>query len=227
MGLPLTPPAPLKNVSPELRRSLQERVERNLITLVTRLSPSRFYHESAPLHHLRDALGTPGIGASLDAEGKDILAAYYDSVPLTTYSDYAPYVARFIPAPDTHAVSRVADVRHLLAPGLPAYVAYSSGTTGSAAKYFLKYPSTVYKPARWDTPEAASRHNKLTCNLACIRLSKVVRLLDDADLGEKEHNDVCIPVAQVSAGGLRTYLGIGPTEDAHLANHQGKTIILT
>ena len=214
MNPPSNPPTPLRELTPELRESVKSRAEQNLAALVKKLSVSVFYHESAPLKSLRESLGTRGIGTPLDVDERNILQYFYSSVPFTGYDDYYPYVSRLFkkePQP-----CHVMDISNLLAPGLPSFVAHSSGTSGAGAKYFFKYPNAMYKPVSWESAEAGARLGNIKiCNFTCLSLRELVRVSGDGN--EVVH----IPVSLVSAGGYRTFLGISPTDDAYLIDKKG------
>lgn len=205
------PPTPLRELTPELRESVKNRAEHNLAALVKKLSVSVFYHESAPLKSLRENLGTRGIGTPLDVDKSNILQHFYSSVPFTGYDDYYLYVSRLFKKDP-----QVTDISNLLAPGLPSFVAHSSGTSGAGAKYFFKYPNPLYKPVDWESAEAGVRMGNIKiCNFTCLTLRELVRVAGDGN--EAVH----IPVSLVSAGGFRTFLGISPTDDAYLIDKKG------
>ncbi|KAI9573262.1 GH3 auxin-responsive promoter [Boletus coccyginus] len=71
----------------------------------------------------------------VDGMNDDILSQLFQrTVQFTTYDSYAPLIARFFEKP-----CKASAVSHLLAPGLPDFLAISSSTSGGRAKFFPKY----------------------------------------------------------------------------------------
>ena len=58
-------------------------------------------------------------------------------IPLTDYESYCPFVTKFLDRP-----SKLSEVQHLLAPGLPTFICISSSTSSNEPKRFPKYPRT-------------------------------------------------------------------------------------
>jgi len=150
---------------------VKKRVEKNLCGIIAILSGTVFYHDSSVLGPLRLALGAAGVGKPLtitDLEQGELQAIqqFTTFVPFTTYDDYLPYLSKVAEA----SLLRVSDVRDLLAPGLPTFIAHSSGTSGAGAKYFLKYPNLRYLGPRWDQPGA---HKITMSGINAIRLNSV------------------------------------------------------
>ena len=75
------------------------------------------------------------ISGLIDGMSDDILSqSFQKSVQFTTYDSYAPLIARFFEKP-----CKASAVLHLLAPGLPDFLAISSSTSGGRPKFFPKY----------------------------------------------------------------------------------------
>jgi len=75
------------------------------------------------------------ISGLVDGMDDDILSqSFQKSVQFTTYDSYASLIAKFLEKP-----CKASAVLHLLAPGLPDFLAISSSTSGSRPKYFPKY----------------------------------------------------------------------------------------
>jgi hypothetical protein len=212
MSVAFNPPAPVPVLSPDVKASVKQRVEKNLCRIIAKLSGTVFYHDSSVLSFLRSALGDAGAGKPLNIAEQGELQAiqqFKTSVPFTTYDDYFPYVSKAVEA----SPLRSSDVCDLLAPGLPAFIAHSSGTSGAAAKYFLKYPNPRYVGPRWDQPGA---HKITMSGINAIRLNSVTDVVDEGGALVQE-----IPVTTISSGGLRLYMGIGPRDDDKIVSEKG------
>jgi hypothetical protein len=189
---------------------VKQRVEKNLCDIIAKLSGTVFYGDSPVLGSLRSVLGEAGAGNPLViAEGGEpqfVIQQFHASVPFTTYDDYVPYVSKVAESSPV----RLSDVRDLLAPGLPIFVAHSSGTSGGGVKYFLKYPNPRYVGPRWDQ---LSIHMS---GISAVCLNSVTGVVDsDGGLVQE------IPITTISSGGLRTYMGIGPRDDDKIVSEKG------
>ncbi|KAH7903872.1 hypothetical protein BJ138DRAFT_68216, partial [Hygrophoropsis aurantiaca] len=120
---------PITILSPELQIRLKERTEGLLNKIIHTNLQTRFVQEFDGLRVFRDA-----IELLKDRSAHETWECYRDSVPLTNYSTYEPFISRFLEEP-----CREEDVKDLLSPGLPFFIAKSSGTSGKAAKLFPKY----------------------------------------------------------------------------------------
>lgn len=203
MNVPFNPPAPISGLTPELTAAVKERVENNLSSLLDKLSKTVFYKKSSALAAVRDA-GDP----SLVNDDGQLLQRFYRDMPFTSYDDYSSYVSRFFTQPCLQS-----DVGDLLAPGLPVFLAHTSGTSGSAPKYFPKYPNPLYAPSPWNSPDAPRIS---MCGFNAIRLNKLVEIVDDNGQVVED-----LPVTNVSNGGMRQYLGIGPKDDEKIIDEKG------
>ena len=207
MNVPFNPPSPILDLSDsELRNAVKDRTEKNLLCLLDKLSSTVFYKQSSALAALRDAKESR-------ANGDGELQHFFSTVPFTSYDDYSPFVSRFFAQPCGKSA-----VDNLLAPGLPLFLAHTSGTSGSAPKYFPKYPSPQFTRSPWNSPDAP----KISmCGFNSLRISRLVEIVDDdkqlvADL----------PVTIISSGGLRYYLGIEPRDDDKILDQKGSYITI-
>ncbi|KAI6106200.1 GH3 auxin-responsive promoter [Pisolithus croceorrhizus] len=185
------PPAPITSLTPELVQRLREQALDVLSYLVKTNSTTTYFKESGVLPQFRAALRfSDGNQLDLDYSGKELFEIYHDNVGLSVYEDYLPVISRFFEQP-CHESS----VENLMAPGLPVFIAHSSGTSGGAAKYFPKYRH----------PEHMSRAMAETVRLAnpqsnnagknCITFSLAYRqvitpLDEDGDI--VKHIPVCL-----------------------------------
>ncbi|KAH7911270.1 GH3 auxin-responsive promoter-domain-containing protein [Hygrophoropsis aurantiaca] len=120
---------PLVALSPELQILLKEHNESLLNNIINTNLQTRFVQEYDGLREFRDA-----IELLKDRSAHEAWECYRDSIPITDYSAYDPFISRFLEEP-----CKEEDVKDLLSPGLPVYLALSSGTSGKAAKLFPKY----------------------------------------------------------------------------------------
>jgi hypothetical protein len=206
MNPAINPPAPLQTLTPELASSLKERTQSTLSTIISRNKNTKFFHEAPLLPAFRDALSV---------DQTVVLDTFYKLVPLSTYAAYQPFVSRFFTSSSTsnrnsttNAVTST-DAADLLSPGLPEFIAHSSGTTGGALKHFPKYKHEQYKPT---TQVSASQLTMTICGINSLRLSKVLDVVEDQDDGSRI-TIKRIPVCLMSSGGMREYLGITVDDD--------------
>ena len=171
---------------------MKQRVEKNLCKIITKLSGTVFYSDSPVLSSLRSVLGDAGPGRLLFIAEEDephAIQQFHASVPFTIYDDYLPYVSKVAKSSPV----RFSDVRDLLTPGLPAFVAHSSGTSGVGQKYFLKYPNRRYIGPRWDQPAV---HKIMMSGINAARLNSVTGVVDsDGGLVME------FPITTISSGG--------------------------
>lgn len=74
---------------------------------------------------------------------QDLVQRFYETVPLSLYDAYQPFVSRFFdksPCPSSA-------VRDLLSPGFPDFIARTSGTSESTFKLFPWYPENFHRPS--------------------------------------------------------------------------------
>ena len=196
----------------DLKERLEKRTKANLFQILSKLSGAIFFQEAPALVALRKVLGdayTPlSPGGSENHEL--IYSNFLSHVPLTTYEDYQPFVARFL---DNNKSPRLSDVNNLLAPGLPAFIAHSSGTSGGHLKHFLKYPNPGRLVRRWDSPDVPGFKS---CSFSLLNVDRLIKIVDDDGKTVED-----IPVSIATAGGTRLGLGIGPMDDAKIIDKKG------
>ena len=149
MNIPSNPPQPILALTPDLKERLEKRTKTNLLQILSKLSGSIFFQEAPALAALRN------VPDSSDNDEELLLYNNFLShVPLTTYEDYQPFVARFFDNNNNNNKPlRLSDVNNLLSPGLPTFIAHTSGTSGGHIKHFLKYPKNpgrLRQQQRWD-----------------------------------------------------------------------------
>lgn len=204
----------LKSLTPELSQKLQERNEAILFDLVTTNSETTYFREAPLLEELRRALATGRQEPSdpVDKWGElSLVKIFSRSVPLSNYSDYHPFISRFTQTPCYES-----SVTDLLAPGLPEFIATSSGTSGTA-KYFPKYTLTgphrdlMVQPARSPKP---MRNGGTTCAIVSLRHSRILDIIQeegDGDVIKKR-----ITFSLVSSGACRMQMGWDTQNDQKL-----------
>ncbi|KAF9238196.1 GH3 auxin-responsive promoter [Melanogaster broomeanus] len=146
---------------------------------------------------------------------------YRSTVPTMTYEEYRPFIARFqeFVEPDVVPISKV---NNLFAPGLPAFVAHSSGTSGGLPKWFAKYG---LHPNGKRTCCAVMENvgPKISDGTICAigsYLSKKVLMLTDPN-GETVTR---IPVCPVSTGTARVHSGREVSRDRSLRLLKGPNL---
>ena len=210
MNTPHNPPQPLLALTPELKESLEKRTKSKLLQIICKISGTTFFQEAPALLPLRDALGDAYLPRLSDgSENHELIYKFLSFVPLTTYDDYQPFVARFM----DNQVPRLSDVDNLLSPGLPAFVAHTSGTSGGPPKFFLKYPDSRYRGMQWFGPDAPGIKH---CVFIMINLNRWTAIVDDE--GNPIQN---IPVTVLSTGSIRVGLAPGPMDEAKIIGDKG------
>ncbi|KAF9238202.1 GH3 auxin-responsive promoter [Melanogaster broomeanus] len=134
-------------------------------------------------------------------------------VPVMTYEEYRPFIARFqeFVEPDVVPISKV---NNLFAPGLPAFIAHSSGTSGGLPKWFAKY-GLHPNGKRTCCAVMGNVRPKISNGTLCVissLLSKKVLMLTDPS-GETV---IRIPVCPVSTGTARIHSGREVSSDRSL-----------
>ncbi|EIW81168.1 hypothetical protein CONPUDRAFT_82204 [Coniophora puteana RWD-64-598 SS2] len=193
-------PTPITELTPELAESLRKRSHTVLSYLVATNSKSIFFNEYEPLAAFRDALD----GQVPD----DVDDLFSKTVELSEYNDYLPFVDRFF-----QKDVKVADVENLMAPGLPYFIAHSSGTSGGKTKHFPKYQHPKHMSTSTAQTMAASNPTSKTGGKNCVVYSlgymDVVKPLDEN--GEvAKHITVCL----MSSGTIRMHTGMDQPRDA-------------
>ncbi|KAG0708382.1 hypothetical protein DFH29DRAFT_779542, partial [Suillus ampliporus] len=114
---------PLKSLTPELLIQLKERSEKFLFEIISTNRKSKFCQTADELSIFRHAVKT------FHEDEQECLRNFRKLVPLTSYDTYEPFLARFFNEP-----CQESEVIDLFAPGFPAFLAVSSGTSGKAPK---------------------------------------------------------------------------------------------
>ena len=97
MNIPTNPPQPLLALTSDLKERSEKRTKTNLFQILSKLSGTIFFQESPALVTLRDALGGAHTRLLPDgSENHEFLHNFLSHVPLTTYEDCQPLVARFL-----------------------------------------------------------------------------------------------------------------------------------
>ncbi|KAH7906351.1 GH3 auxin-responsive promoter, partial [Hygrophoropsis aurantiaca] len=172
---------PLATLSPNLQIQLKEHTEGVLNKIINTNLQSRFVQEFGGLREFRDA-----IKQLKHCSAHDAWECYRDSVPLTNYDSYEPFISRFLAEP-----CREEDVKDLLSPGLPFFIAKSSGTSGKAAKLFPKYRHFT------GAPISCNRFTAKTCHILPMTYLRVIDVL------RKEENPTKVIVTTVTSGMMR------------------------
>ncbi|KAI5990146.1 GH3 auxin-responsive promoter [Pisolithus albus] len=180
---------PLSTLSPELKAALQERTERCLRDIVGANITTHYGISVPSLSLFRQAI----VGKDVK-EDPTVVIDFRQTVPLTDYGCYSPFIAKFFCHP-----RRQSELENLLAPGLPNYIAKSSSTTGNRPKLLPKYPR------RWSaTPSSFAKRLHLASSGKAVHMfSLALRGLLDI-VGEDGEVMKKIPVCIGSCGGTRT-----------------------
>ncbi|KAF8888224.1 GH3 auxin-responsive promoter [Infundibulicybe gibba] len=208
MTPPTTTPV-LQTLSAQQVEGLKQRISGALSYIVNTNSLTTYFRNAPLLARYRTELqldathdlaavpgtSTPGVN----------LGTFSKSVPLSTYEDYRPYISRFMETPCLQS-----SVDSLLAPGFPAFIATSSGTSGGSAKYFPKY----MHPMKWTVSSMAASTPEVDgptkCAMFSLRYTHTLDILDGQGAAKK------IPFSFVAAGTLRNYHEWGIEDDAEL-----------
>ncbi|KAF9219104.1 hypothetical protein BS17DRAFT_761510 [Gyrodon lividus] len=196
---------------PRFAATVKERSLRSFLEILNANTITTFFQEAPNLRAFREALvrdNTEPLFA--DDSSYDL---YRRTVPVMTYEEYRPFVLRFqeFVEPDVVPVSKVTN---LFAPGIPAFIAHSSGTSGGLPKWFAKYglhPNgrrtccAIVEKVRPKTTDGT------LCVISSLLTKKVLTLA--ASNGEPV---VRIPVCPVSTGTARVHSGRGVLNDRYL-----------
>jgi len=212
-NIPHSPPPPLLALTPELKENSEKQAKATLFQILTKLIGTIFFHEAPALATLRDTLGNVYSLLHDGSENYELLLKFFSCVPLTTYEDYQPFVARLL---DTE-FPRLSGVNNLLSPGLPAFIVHTSGTSGGGFKYFPKYPDSSITGQHWNSPAAPGY--KL-CRFTILNLIHRRQVLDDDG-----HVIRDISVSISPTGTMRFRLGIGPMDDAKIIDKKGNFLL--
>ncbi|KAG1733279.1 GH3 auxin-responsive promoter [Suillus lakei] len=181
-------PLELKSLTPELLSQLKERYDKFLLEIISANWKCKFCQTTDELSIFRNAAET------LHEDEQRFLRSFRELVPLTVYDDYRPFVARFFDTP-----CQESEVVDLFAPGLPAFIAASSATSGKAPKYFAKYKAPKFAPSTAQTQSLYTYH---------IMYREVLNVFrGDRDIARK------LIVTTARSGLLRMHMGWEPEGD--------------
>ena len=127
------PPHLLLSNPPLLSEQLRRKTNELRSSIVRANCNTQFAQTSPELTEFRHA--TAGLNDGMDDDIR-LSETFRETVHLTTYDSYAPFLARFFETP-----CKACDINNLFAPGLPDYIAGSSSTSGGRPKTFPKYGS--------------------------------------------------------------------------------------
>ncbi|KAH7909002.1 GH3 auxin-responsive promoter, partial [Hygrophoropsis aurantiaca] len=184
---------PITILSPELQIQLKEHTEGALKEIITTNLQTRFLQEFDGLREFRDA-----IELLKDRSAHETWECFRDSVPLTYYDAYEPFISRFLAEP-----CKEEDVKDLLSPGLPFFIALSSGTSGKAAKLFPKYHHYV---------DAASSRKSATAK-GCHILSMTYFRVVDVLRYEEPEKPTRVIITTATSGMMRMQHDLGIEKD--------------
>ncbi|KAF8838067.1 hypothetical protein BDN67DRAFT_972102 [Paxillus ammoniavirescens] len=196
------PSPPDSVLLPHFAASVKERSLRSFLNILKANSITTFYRETPNLKAFREALVREETVVSLADD--TLYNLYRSTVPAMTYEEYRPFVARFqeFVEPDVVPASKV---MNLFAPGLPAFIAHSSGTSSGLPKWFAKYG--LHPNGKQSCCAIIENvRPKITKGSLCVissLLTKKILTLASAD-GEPV---VRIPVCPVSTGTARVHSG--------------------
>jgi len=179
-------------LTPQLKDDLLHRSNRTLLDILKANKSTTFCHEATSLSGFHNI-----VAGAFDMSDSTLLELYKSNVPLTDYEDYRPFVDRFfVQGPESCQAKAVTD---LLAPGLPLFLAKTSGTSGSPSKNFPKYDHPIYRNA---LPGSVIGNELMTCSLTTLRVTETIEL--------RGTDGVCraLPIASITVGGTMIRLGI-------------------
>ncbi|KAI6140881.1 hypothetical protein BKA82DRAFT_824165 [Pisolithus tinctorius] len=188
------PPAPITSLTPELVERLRGQALDVLLYLVKTNSATTYFKESNVLPQFRAALNLTDGGNQIDALDypvEELFEIYHNNVGLSVYEDYLPVISRFF-----EPTCNKSSVDNLMAPGLPIFIAHSSGTSGGAAKYFPKYrhpdhmSRAMAESVRLANPQSKNGTGK-NCIMFSLAYRQVVTPLDE-DGDVIKHIPVCL-----------------------------------
>ena len=195
------PPPPLQSLTSEQKLTLQERMESVLIRLMQMNSHTIFFREAPLFSAFRDRLGYNCSSNSKAGDpnplepGRDFVQCFRETIPLTLYDAYEPFVSRFF-----ENSPRSSSVRDLLSPGFPEFIAQTSGTSGSTVKSFPRYPMAqnghyIPKGIRF-------------CGFSSLRVSGAVKIVNEDGALQRE-----LPVTIIGSGMMRKRMGVELKDD--------------
>ncbi|KAF8888220.1 GH3 auxin-responsive promoter [Infundibulicybe gibba] len=189
----------LQTLSAQHVEQLKRRVCGTLSYIVNTNSNTTYFRNAPLLSRYRTELRLdPALAQGTSAPEVD-LNTFTGSVPLSTYEDYRSYISRFMENPCLQS-----SVDSLLAPGLPTFIATSSGTSGSSAKYFPKYahPRNIDQALVTSMVAGVPEVDGPTrCIVFSLRYTHILDVLDGQEVVKK------IPFSLGTAGTFRNQNG--------------------
>lgn len=196
------PPRPISSLTAELVGSLKERTQEVLSYLVKTNSISTYFKDATSLSAFRDVLGLTSQG-QLDSEllskPDELFGAYHNSVSLSDYSDYQPFISRFFEEP-----CKTSAVENLMAPGMPFFIVHSACTSGATPKSYPKYRHPEHMSTSTSHVMKASNPVSKNGGKNCIVYSLVSRQVVTA-LDADGQVDRRMPVCIMSTGTVRMF----------------------
>ncbi|KAF8647396.1 hypothetical protein AX16_006738 [Volvariella volvacea WC 439] len=209
MTLTSVPPKPSRNLSQQQVQQLRSRAEEVLQYLVETNSNTIYFRESDHLSKLRTNLAAP----HKSRKGARLLTTYASSVEFSTYDTYLPFIQRFVPTSSETGHSVVhrdeSELSNVFAPGLPTFVAISSGTSGKGPKYFPKYehPATMSQATSsviHDSNPKPLHEGGSNCVMFDLKYRQLIQVGGDEQEGQRRRR---IPISQMSSGTFRRHSG--------------------
>ncbi|OJA21412.1 hypothetical protein AZE42_01925 [Rhizopogon vesiculosus] len=197
----MSPPASdlLDSLPVQLSQQLQEHVNQALLEITRPNSASQFAQNAPVLAKFREAIAQ---GDSKD--DIEFMRQFRALVPITSYEPYQPFVAKFFAEP-----CREIDVNDLFAPGLPCFLAISSGTSGKEPKLFPRYrPLPQYSHHRIPTIPSSEGTIFAPSSLKLSKYSKTLKIY--CEDGQSSHNLV---VCSVRTGYIRVQMNWDAEDD--------------
>ncbi|KIJ64579.1 hypothetical protein HYDPIDRAFT_111943 [Hydnomerulius pinastri MD-312] len=195
------PPVPIATLTPELVDSLHKRTQAVLSYLVQTNSVSAYFKQSDVLSDFRNALSLTEdrhMGA-VQSNPETLFQTYHENVALSVYEHYLPFVSRLFEQP-----CKSSAVENLMAPGLPYFIAHSSGTSGGATKHFPKYRHPEHMSTSTSQTMQASNPTSKNGGKNCIVYSLGYRQVVTS-VNEDGGVDRQMPVCLMSTGTIRMY----------------------
>ncbi|OAX32790.1 hypothetical protein K503DRAFT_749517 [Rhizopogon vinicolor AM-OR11-026] len=175
----------LDSLPSEASQQLKEHVNQLLLEIIRPNSASQFAQNASILSKFREAVAQGDLKDDIE-----FLRQFRALVPITSYEHYEPFIAKFFASP-----CREADVKDMLAPGLPCFLATTSATTGKEPKFFPRYrPPTQYVHRAMTIP---SSEGTIFAPFT-LKYSKVLKIDCEDSQGSQE-----LAVCAVSSGFMR------------------------
>jgi hypothetical protein len=185
---------------PSLSEPLRCRADELLSRIVRANYNTQFARTAPELTEFRDAI----TGRVDGVDGHIISESFRNTVHLTTYDSYAPFLAGFFEKP-----CKASAIVDMFAPGLPDYLCESSSTSGGQAKIFPKY-NRLSKVRSSDAGSSAGSNTLRKRTAATIWYFGC----DQMTVENEDNSTVAkIYLAPGSVVGQRTHLNLDPEKD--------------